>query len=55
MIRRIPAPVAVFAAALALSLALAGAAWAYHTNFTGAYCNYGCARRTPATSRVTAR
>lgn len=41
MTRRIPAPVAVFAAALALSLALAGAAWAYHTNFTGAYCNYG--------------
>ena len=35
MIRRMPAPVAAFTAALALSLALAGAAWAYHTNFTG--------------------
>ena len=29
-----------FFAALATALSAAGAAWAYHTNFTGAYCNY---------------
>ena len=41
MIRRIPVPVAAFAAALRALAGPAGAAWAYHTNFTGAYCNYG--------------
>jgi hypothetical protein len=37
--RRLYTPVGVFATALTLALAAAGAARAYHTNFTGYYCH----------------
>jgi hypothetical protein len=39
MRRHLHGPLLAFTAALAIALAAAGAAWAYHTNFTGAYCN----------------
>ncbi len=39
MLRRRHGSALAFTAALATALAAAGAAWAYHTNFTGAYCN----------------
>ena len=40
MLRRKHGSALAFFAALATALSAAGAAWAYHTNFTGAYCNY---------------
>ncbi len=38
--RTVRPAVAAFAATFALALATAGAAWAYHVDFVGAYCNY---------------
>jgi hypothetical protein len=40
MSRRAPTPVAAFVSAFVVALAAAGAAGAYHTNFTGNYCHH---------------